>query len=123
MTRTILLCLLMTFAWGCTYAGPDPARDLVRAGENPNDYLVGGGVMLKYRAPEAGTAVMLDRTGGRIIATESLKEGDLFDVQLDPTDEDVREGFRQASGGIPLEKADIRLYFFPSDKSGEVHSP
>ena len=119
MRMSVLLCLMMVFAWGCSHSGPDPARDLVRAGENPNDYLVGGGIAIEYRASEPGTAVLLERTSGRIIVTKSLERQELFDVELDPMDADVLEAFRQASGGVPLEDADLRLYFFPA---GELAS-
>lgn len=40
--------------------------------------LVGGGLRVDYRAPTDGTAILRERTSGRIVATESLEEGDGF---------------------------------------------
>jgi hypothetical protein len=41
--------------------------------------LVGGGLKIEYRAPANGTAILLERTSRRIVATESLSEGDPFE--------------------------------------------
>jgi hypothetical protein len=40
--------------------------------------LVGGGLMVEYTAPTDGTAILMERTSGRMVATESLGEGDTF---------------------------------------------
>jgi hypothetical protein len=39
---------------------------------------VGGGLKIEYRAPTDGTAILMERTSGRIVATESLTEGNDF---------------------------------------------
>jgi len=41
--------------------------------------LVGGGLKIEYTAPSSGTAILQERTSGRIVATKSLEEGDDFD--------------------------------------------
>jgi hypothetical protein len=43
--------------------------------------LVGGGLKIEYQAPADGTAILMERTSGRIIATESLSEGNSFDFR------------------------------------------
>jgi len=40
--------------------------------------LVGGGLSVEYTAPSDGTAILIERTSGRIVASESLVEGDTF---------------------------------------------
>jgi hypothetical protein len=40
--------------------------------------LVGGGLMVDYEAPTDGTAILIERTSCRIVATESLSEGSNF---------------------------------------------
>jgi len=40
--------------------------------------LVGGGLKIEYTAPRDGTAILIERTTKRIVATESLGEGDTF---------------------------------------------
>jgi hypothetical protein len=39
---------------------------------------VGGGLMVDYEAPADGTAILIERTSRRIVATESLSEGTNF---------------------------------------------
>ena len=108
MRITVLLCLLTTFAWGCAH-GPDPARDLVRVGDNPNNYLVGGGIVIEYRAPTAGTAVLLDRTSRRLLLTRSLEPGQVLEASVYEDPAEAEELL-----GLPLHEADLRLYFFPA---------
>ena len=40
--------------------------------------LVGGGLMVDYEAPTDGTAILIERTSRRIVATEALSEGSNF---------------------------------------------
>jgi hypothetical protein len=41
--------------------------------------LVGGGLDIRYKPPTAGTVILIERTSGRIVATESLEgKGDEF---------------------------------------------
>lgn len=41
--------------------------------------LAGGGLQIEYTAPENGTAILRERTSGRIVATQSLEPGDDFE--------------------------------------------
>ncbi len=45
--------------------------------------LVGGGLSIKYAAPQDGTVILMERTSRRIVATESRGEGDEFEFRPD----------------------------------------
>jgi hypothetical protein len=40
--------------------------------------LVGGGLAINYEVPGDGTVILLERTSGRTVATESITEGQSF---------------------------------------------
>jgi hypothetical protein len=40
---------------------------------------VGGGLMVEYQAPTDGTAILIERASGRIVASKSLSERDYFE--------------------------------------------
>lgn len=44
--------------------------------------LVGGGLQIEYSAPENGTAILRERSTGKIVATQSLEPGDDFDFTV-----------------------------------------
>jgi len=44
--------------------------------------LVGGGLEIEYSAPENGTAILRERSTGKIVATQSLEPGDDFDFTV-----------------------------------------
>jgi hypothetical protein len=59
--------VLATFLAGCATSGlPSGAR------------LVGGGMLIDYTARRDGTAILMERTSRRIVATETLSEGGTF---------------------------------------------
>ena len=60
--------VLITVLAGCTTSSlPKGAR------------LVGGGLKINYEASRPGTAILLERNSGRIVATETLSEGSDFE--------------------------------------------
>ena len=63
--------LLVLFLAGCTTTTnlPQGAR------------LVGGGLLVRYEAPAAGTAILMEQTSGRMVATETLEEGQEFEFR------------------------------------------
>jgi hypothetical protein len=67
ITRSGMVALVIALAGCATSNLPSGAR------------LVGGGLTVEYTAPTDGTAILIERTSGRIVATESLGEGDSFD--------------------------------------------
>lgn len=89
--------------------------------------LVGGGLKVEYTAPRDGTAILIERTSGRIVATESLEEGDSFDFypQLHGYDEVLYRMFGDtnvAPDGSPVvipTNAFLQLYFIPEQAKKE----
>jgi hypothetical protein len=71
-------------------------------------YLVGGGFQLEYVAPTAGTALVVERSTAKILATRSLDGGELFDFDLEMGPDDF-----ELTLGIPMHDASIGLYFIP----------
>jgi len=66
-TRLLGITALAIMLAGCTTSDfPRGAR------------LVGGGLKIEYTAPSDGTAILKERTSGKIVATESLGEGNTF---------------------------------------------
>ena len=65
--------LMLSFLAGCGTTGQLEADGL--PGE---EYLVGGGLMIDWEAPEDGTAYLVEKETGKIIETRSLKEGDSY---------------------------------------------
>lgn len=61
-----LLALLLAAAGCATPTLPRGAR------------LVGGGLLVDYQAPVDGTAILVERSSGRMVASESLDEGNNF---------------------------------------------
>jgi len=43
-----------------------------------NGKVVGGGLLIEWKAPMAGTAILVETVSDRIIVTESLEQGDVF---------------------------------------------
>lgn len=89
--------------------------------------LVGGGLMVEYKAPADGTAILIERTSGRIVATESLGEGDKFDFHpnLQAYDEVLFRMFGDtnatADGGVVVVPTNtfFQLYFVPENARGK----
>lgn len=68
--KTALLSILVLglAAAGCSTSSlPSGAR------------FVGGGLLVRYQAPSDGTAILIERKSGRIVASESLEEGRSFE--------------------------------------------
>jgi hypothetical protein len=89
--------------------------------------LVGGGLQVEYTAPRAGTAILIERTSGRIVASESLGEGDSFDFHpfVAGYDEILFRMFGDTSAApdgsmvaIPT-NALLQLYFVPEKTKKE----
>jgi hypothetical protein len=43
-----------------------------------NGKVVGGGLLIEWKAPTAGTAILVETISDRIVVTESLDQGDVF---------------------------------------------
>ena len=81
------------------------------AGIPVEGFRVGGGFQIRYVAPAAGTAYLVDQSMGTLLGTESLTRGQVFEFL--PTSE-VVDGFRRV--GIDLSEGEFVLYFVPASR-------
>jgi hypothetical protein len=90
-------------------------RSLEPDGLPGEEYLVGGGMMIDWEAPAAGTAYLVEKVSGKIIETRSLNAGDSYSFSVGSS--------KQASEfelmlGIKFSEARFLLYFQPNERSG-----
>ena len=98
---------MLSVAWlgGC---GAERRSQLDRL---PGDkQLVGGGIMIEWRAPEAGTVYLVEKTTGKLVETRSLAEGDVYSWSVTSVTqaEDL-----QSLLGLQFSRARFLLYFEP----------
>jgi hypothetical protein len=74
-------------------------------------YLVGGGLNVAWKAPEAGTVFLVEKRTGKLVETRSLEEGGTFSFVVDST---VRAQELGEILGINLAKTQFLLYFEPA---------
>ena len=104
-----MLLLLLFCASGCIIVSKNKCGQAA-APLQKEAHRVGGGFMIKYTAPEDGTVVLVDKTSGKTIQTESLAAGQ--DFKFSPP-KDSEEELKKI--GIDLKKADFVLYFYPKN--------
>jgi hypothetical protein len=87
-----------------------------------NGKVVGGGLLIDWRAPTAGTAILVETVSDRIVVTQSMEAGDAFtfDAAGDnaPLVDSILAGadVRGSRNLSPLaETTRFVLYFVPSD--------
>lgn len=97
-------------------AGCGPKEELRLADLLGKQYLVGGGLTIGWKAPEAGTIYLLEKKTGKLVETRSLEEGDVYSFTVDST---VRAQELGDILGIDLAKAEFLLYFEPAGR-GEL---
>lgn len=100
------------FLSGC---GPKKQPPVVRLPDTPR--LVGGGMMIEWKAPEPGTAYLIERQTGKIIETRSLPAGGVFTFTA--TSIVQADEFEQMLG-IRFSQARFLLYFEPADQGSET---
>ena len=98
---------------GCasTHTGPFGSDGLPR-----EKYLVGGGIMINWTAPQDGTAYVVMSSAGesKIIQTEGLmKAGEFFSFSVDS--QETLDQMEKVLGA-KLSEAKFSLYFVPSPK-------
>lgn len=76
-------------------------------------YMVGGGVIVTFRAPVEGNLYWVEETQKKIIMTMQLDADELFDETLPGDDED----FQRLCGDIS--KARFTLYFVPTPPAND----
>ena len=99
---------LVMMVAGCSTVGPWRIANLPSGGR-----IVGGGFAINWRAPVKGTVYLVEKMSGKVIATESLDEGELYKFNVDPGSEAL--AFKTAIG-VNLADAELVLYFKPADK-------
>jgi hypothetical protein len=115
ITRPGMVALLIALAGCATSKLPRGAR------------LVGGGLAVEYTAPADGTAILIEQQSGRIVATESLTEGDSFDFhpQVQGYDEVLYRMFGDTNaapdGGVVVVPTNtlFQLFFVPAREKRE----
>ncbi len=75
---------------------------------------VGGGLRITWWAPTDGTAILVETTTGKIVATETLTQGGP-QFSFDPDSQRDAETLRMLFPSMPT-NAQFVLYFVPSPK-------
>jgi len=73
-------------------------------------YLVGGGFIIKYKAPSEGTAYWVEETTQKIIETKAVMLGE----EANFGDEDMDPDVIKSVLGVEMKDAKFTLYFVPS---------
>jgi hypothetical protein len=92
-------------------AGCQTTRPLQADGLPGEEYLVGGGLMIDWEAPEDGTAYLVEKETGRIIETRSLKQDDSYSFSVSSGTQ--AKEFEELLG-IDFAQARFLLYFEPT---------
>ncbi len=92
-------------------AGCASDKDLRVAGLPGEQYLVGGGLNIGWKAPEAGTIYLIEKRTGKLVETRSMEEGDVYSFSVDSI---VRAQELGDMLGINPARAEFLLYFEPA---------
>ena len=104
---------LILFAGGCATNSVGGGSVFDAEGVPLARYYVGGGLHIEYKAPQAGTVYLVETHSKTILGTRSLETGQVFDVTLDISSDDVHMALK-SSGVDPL-KCKFALYFVPAE--------
>lgn len=110
----VVVAGLALIATGCV-----ATQDYAVPGLPHNLEVVGGGLTINWKAPTAGTAYLVEKTSGKIIETESLDEGEVFEFEIDPEEPATFE----KAVGVPLPNARIVLLFKPANPKSHKLQP
>ncbi|MCE5185168.1 MAG: hypothetical protein LLF76_03480 [Planctomycetaceae bacterium] len=109
-TAVLTITVAAIFIGGCASTGPNAAFH--DNGIPKQQYYVGGGYKLTYRAPGVrGTLYIVEAVSQKLILTESLDQLEAFNLDIDPREEDMH--MRLKSFGIDPLNAKFELYFVP----------
>lgn len=93
---------------GCGQQAPRRLANL------PGEYrLVGGGLMISWKAPEPGTVFLVEKKTGKLVETRTLEEGDTY---LFAVESIVRAEELQEMLGVNFSRTEFLLYFEPADE-------
>jgi hypothetical protein len=93
---------------GCASPGGGPYNS---SGIPSKRYISGGGFLIEYTAKEPGTAVVVEQTTNKVLVTKTLGKGEEFEMDFDPTEEDLAKAL-----GIQPSEARLVLYFVPDQR-------
>jgi hypothetical protein len=91
---------------GC---GPGKPAPVVRLPDAPQ--MVGGGMLIAWKAPERGTAYLVEKQTGKIVETRSLEQDEVYAFAA--TSVIQADEFEQMLG-IRFSRARFLLYFQPA---------
>jgi hypothetical protein len=77
--------------------------------------MVGGGMMIEWKAPERGTAYLVEKQTGKIVETRSLEQDEVYSFAA--TSVVQADEFEQMLG-IRFSRARFLLYFEPALAEG-----
>ena len=102
-------------AGGCGAGKHSPA---VRLPDAPQ--MVGGGMLIEWKAPERGTAYLVEKQTGKIVETRSLEQDEVYSFAA--TSVVQADEFEQMLG-IRFSRARFLLYFEPTLGEGSATEP
>ncbi|MGH2271001.1 hypothetical protein ACQ9LF_04310 [Anaerohalosphaeraceae bacterium U12dextr] len=102
----LVMCVSIVFVTGCSLSNQTAFG---HDGLPKEQYRVGGGLLIEYKAPQDGTFYLVDQKSGKFIVTQSVDEGSTFDFSLPHADEDQYKGLAQS-----LVSGELVLYFVPN---------
>lgn len=100
---------------GCGAGKPSP---VVRLPDAPQ--MVGGGMMIEWKAPERGTVYLVEKQTGKIVETRSLEQDEVYSFAA--TSVVQADEFEQMLG-IRFSRARFLLYFQPAAAEGSAAEP
>jgi len=96
-------------------AGCSTPRHLQADGLPDDQYLVGGGLMIDWKAPADGTVYLVEKTAGKIIETRSMETGESYSFSVASGSQATE--FERVLG-IKFSEARFMLYFQPAGSKG-----
>jgi hypothetical protein len=100
---------------GC---GAGKQAPVVRLPDAPQ--MVGGGMMIAWKAPERGTVYLVEKQTGKIVETRSLEQDEVYSFAA--TSVVQADEFEQMLG-IRFSRARFLLYFQPAVAEGAATEP
>ncbi len=118
MKATLMMITISALVLGgCATTGMSGAFD--KDGLPKQQYYVGGGYHINYRAPGVpGDVYVVEENSKKLIATESLDKEKVFRLNIDTSDEDVHMQLKEM--GIDPLNMKFSLYFVPQQQAEEV---
>ena len=108
----VMTWLTVVSGAGLVWLGGCTAERQTPMGRGPGARkLVGGGIMIEWTAPEAGTVYLIEKTTGKMVETRSLEEGEKYTWSVSSV---VQAEDLQELLGVKFSKARFLLYFEPA---------